>query len=129
MAKTNFVDEFIANAKESTDGIHAVTVVEIESGMTLGNFSDGSIDPEVASAYNVEVVKSKLKAVSALGLSDSIDDILITLTTQYHLISCTENGTHMIYPRIKTHFHDGSFSRFPKFHIKGLDVFFQVRSC
>lgn len=63
MAKTNFVDEFIANAKESTDGIHAVTVVEIESGMTLGNFSDGSIDPEVASAYNVEVVKSKLKAV------------------------------------------------------------------
>ncbi|WP_421877109.1 roadblock/LC7 domain-containing protein [Marinoscillum sp.] len=65
--------------------------------MSLGSFSDGKLDPDVASAYNVEVVKSKLKAIEALGLKDSIDDILITLDTQYHLINCTEKGTHMIY--------------------------------
>lgn len=96
MAKTDAVQEFIKTAKE-TNGVHAVTVVEIESGMALGTFSTGKLDPEVASAYNVEVVKAKLKAIEALGLKETIDDILITLTSQYHLINCTENGAHMIY--------------------------------
>lgn len=97
MAKANFINTFINEIKASSNGIKAVTVVEIESGMTLGSFSDGSIDPDVASAYNVEVVKSKLKAAEALGLNEKIDDILITLESQYHLINCTSNGSHMIY--------------------------------
>ena len=96
MAKTDFVNNFIKDAQE-IDGVHAVTVVEISSGMTLGSFSNGKLDPEIASAYNVEVVKAKLKAIDALGLKENIDDILITLSTQYHLINCTDNGGHMIY--------------------------------
>ncbi|MGB3466210.1 MAG: hypothetical protein WBA74_13110 [Cyclobacteriaceae bacterium] len=96
MAKTDFVNTFINEAQE-IDGVHAVTVVEISSGMTLGSFSNGKVDPEIASAYNVEVVKAKLKAIEALGLKETIDDILITLTSQYHLINCSENGGHMIY--------------------------------
>lgn len=97
MAKENFVTGFINDTKSNTDGVHAISVVEISSGMTLGSFSDGSLDPDVASAYNVEVVKAKLKAVKALGLKEKIDDILITLSSQYHLISCTDKGEHMIY--------------------------------
>ena len=97
MSKSNFINDFIKEAEEASEGIHAVTVVEISSGMSLGSFTDGKLDPEIASAYNVEVVKAKLKAVKALGLKESIDDILITLTNQYHLISCTTSGSHMIY--------------------------------
>lgn len=93
----NFVQDFIQSAKEGSEGIHAISVVELSSGMALGSFSDGKLDPDVASAYNVEVVKAKLKALSALGLKEKIEDILITLTNQYHLISCTDKGTHMIY--------------------------------
>tara|TARA_Y100001949_G_C15898128_1_gene291329 strand:- start:433 stop:807 length:375 start_codon:yes stop_codon:yes gene_type:complete len=93
----NVIDQFIENAKESSDGIHAISVVEIASGMSLGSYTDGSLDPDVASAYNVEVIKSKLKAIDALGLKDKIDDVLITLDTQYHLINCTDKGTHMLY--------------------------------
>ncbi|MAE84211.1 MAG: hypothetical protein CMB80_15830 [Flammeovirgaceae bacterium] len=93
----NVINEFIETAKESSDGIHAISVVEIASGMSLGSFSDGTLDPDVASAYNVEVIKSKLKAIDALGLKDKIDDVLITLDSQYHLINCTDKGTHMIY--------------------------------
>ncbi|MEQ9299084.1 MAG: hypothetical protein RIF33_10990 [Cyclobacteriaceae bacterium] len=96
MAKGDFVTDFINLAKDS-DGVHAVTVVEIDSGMSLGSYSDGALDPDVASAYNVEVVKAKLKAIDALGLKEGIDDILITLSTQYHLINVTESGSHMIY--------------------------------
>ncbi|WP_258102324.1 hypothetical protein [Marinoscillum pacificum] len=93
----NVINQFIESAKDSSDGIHAISVVEIASGMSLGSYSDGSLDPEIASAYNVEVIKSKLKAIEALGLKDKIDDVLITLDTQYHLINCTDKGTHMIY--------------------------------
>ncbi|MAE84214.1 MAG: hypothetical protein CMB80_15845 [Flammeovirgaceae bacterium] len=97
MAKTDFIKQFIDTTIDSSDGIHAVSVVEIASGMSLGAFSDGVLDPDVASAYNVEVVKSKLKAIAALGLKEGIDDILITLETQYHIINCTKKGTHMVY--------------------------------
>ncbi len=97
MAKGNFVNKLIETAEESTAGIHAISVVELSSGMALGSHSDGKIDPDIASAYNVEVVKSKLKAIDALGLNETIEDILITLNSQYHLIACTAGGTHMLY--------------------------------
>lgn len=96
MAKNDVVGEFIQLAQDSA-GVHAVTVVEIASGMTLGSYSDGKLDPDVASAYNVEVVKAKLSAIKALGLKEGIDDILITLSSQYHLINVTEKATHMVY--------------------------------
>lgn len=97
MSKGNFVSDFIESIKNSTEGLHAVSVVDIKSGLTLGSYSDGTLDPEVASAFNSEVVKSKLKAIKALGLSDTIDDILISLTTQTHIINCTADGSHMAY--------------------------------
>ncbi|SMD38883.1 hypothetical protein SAMN04488029_3926 [Reichenbachiella faecimaris] len=97
MAKNNAVNDFIESVKSGTDGLVAVSVVEVASGMTLGAYSDGSLDPDVASAYNVEVVKAKLKAIKALGLKESIDDILITLSSQYHLINLNEDGSYMIY--------------------------------
>lgn len=68
-------------------GFIAAAVVDSDSGMTLAKLSvSKSFDIEVAAATNTEVIKAKLRAQQALHLDDAIEDILISLTGQYHLI-------------------------------------------
>lgn len=69
----------------NTDGAICAAVVDSTSGMILGSAGSG-VDMEVAAAGNTEVVRAKLKTMKALGLNDAIEDILITLGKQYHII-------------------------------------------
>ena len=67
------------------DGALCAAVVDSASGMMLGSAGTG-LDLEVAAAGNTEVVRAKMKTMHQLGLKDAIDDILITLGRQYHII-------------------------------------------
>lgn len=69
----------------SVDGALCAAIVDSGSGMLLGSVGTG-VDMELAAAGNTEVVRAKNKTMKALGLQDTIDDILITLGKQYHII-------------------------------------------
>ena len=69
-----------------TDGALAAAVVDYSSGMLLAGGGTSSIDLEIAAASNTEVLRAKMKTMKLLDLKDSIDDVLITLGEQYHLL-------------------------------------------
>jgi hypothetical protein len=75
-----------ANKAMQIDGAIGVAIVDSGSGMTLAAQGGGSLDLELAAAGNTEVVRAKRKTMSALKLNDAIEDILITLGSQYHII-------------------------------------------
>ncbi|MFQ6330906.1 hypothetical protein ACLMAL_32910 [Nocardia sp. CWNU-33] len=69
------------------DGAIGAAVVDYNSGMALGMLSSSkSLDLQVAAAGNTEVVRAKMRTMEQLGLNDGIEDILITLSGQYHII-------------------------------------------
>ena len=94
----DFLNVFLNEMKTNVNGFIAVAVTEIESGLSFGNLTvDPGFDPELAAAYNLEVVKAKLSAVKALNLNQDIEDILITLSNQIHIIDISPNKKFMIY--------------------------------
>jgi hypothetical protein len=68
-------------------GFIAASLVDIESGMTLGlKSARPDFDLAAASAYNSEMVKQKLKIMKALNLRTNLEDMLLTLGDQIHMI-------------------------------------------
>jgi len=82
---------FVANLTDSLnelmtlEGAACAAIVDYTSGMTLASAGSG-IDMEMAAAGNTEVMRAKVKTMKSLGLNDQIDDILITLGKQYHVL-------------------------------------------
>lgn len=75
----------------SLDGFVGASLVDSDSGMVLGTEGGSNYNLELASALNTDVVRTKRKAMEQLGLGDQIDDILITLKDQYHIIRPIKN--------------------------------------
>jgi hypothetical protein len=69
------------------EGALGAALVDASSGMALGTMGGGKdFDLAVAAAGNTDVVRAKLRVMEMLDLSGGIEDILTTLTSQYHVI-------------------------------------------
>jgi hypothetical protein len=98
-------EDIVANIKETLvkimtlDGAVGACVVDSNSGMMLGaEGGAGMINLEIAAAGNTEVVRAKRKTMRNLNIKDNIEDILITLHNQYHLIRpLSQNDALFIY--------------------------------
>ncbi len=75
-------------------GFIAASLVDLDSGMTLGlKSARPEFDLAAASAYNSEMVKQKMKIMKALNIKTHLEDMLITLGDQIHVIKLVTPGT------------------------------------
>ncbi len=79
------VEQSLNTLNSGIAGILGAALVDHESGMALGTVGTG-INLEVAAAGNMEVVRAKMRVMESLGIGGGIEDILITLSSQFHII-------------------------------------------
>ena len=90
------VQESLSKVMEMVDGAMGVALVDFDGGLTLGTAGGGGgLDLDIAGAGNLEVVRAMMRVMDQLGLDDQIEDILITLGEQYHLIRPLEKQSSM----------------------------------
>ena len=81
------VQETLNKVMENIQGAIGAALVDSDGGLTLGTSGGGDeLNLDIAGAGCLEVVRAKLRTMESLGLDDRIEDILITLGKQYHLI-------------------------------------------
>jgi hypothetical protein len=98
MANEKALLDVIAKIEGDVNGVVATAIVDLDSGMTLAAKSNrGDFDLAVASAYNSELVKQKMKIMRALNLKSTLEDMLLTLSDQFHLIKFLPGGTSFLY--------------------------------
>jgi len=73
------------------EGAIAAMIVDSDSGMILASKSN-NFDAEIAAAGNTRVVQAKRDTMKMLGLDDQLEDILVTLSNQLHLIAPLPNN-------------------------------------
>jgi len=94
MPSEKVINENFERLAADIPGFIAASLVDIESGMTLGLKSNRSdFDLAAASAYNSEMIKQKMKIMRALNLKTTFEDMIISLGDQIHLIKMITPGT------------------------------------
>ena len=80
---TNVLDKFVQDIKANVPGFIAVSVTEVKSGVSyIASSADPNFDPNLASAYNLEVVKAKMNALRVLGLEgkEKIERLMVLIS-------------------------------------------------
>lgn len=96
--KGTLAGDFIDGVLSEIPDMIAISVVNLSSNLEMDTYCNTSdFDPDVATVYNVELVKAGQKAMAVLKSKDTIKDILITLDTQLHLLTLSKAGNALYY--------------------------------
>ena len=86
-----FVDKML-----TLKGALAAAIVDYESGMPMASGKNAAdFDLEVVAARCSEVMRAKIKTMQRLEMDDEINDIMITLSSQYHFICPVKKKQNM----------------------------------
>lgn len=67
-------------------GFLGASLADSDTGLIVAMTEGAKLDLEIAAAANTEVVRAKRKALDMLGFKDRIEDLTITIDSQYHLL-------------------------------------------
>ena len=96
MANEKEINEAFERFAGEIPGFIGASLVDLDSGMTLAVRSTRpEFDLAVASAYNSELVKQKLKIMKALNLKTTLEDMILTLGDQIHFIKLLTPATFL----------------------------------
>lgn len=94
MPNADHYAKLIEQVESNLNGFIGASVVDLDSGMALASRSNRpTFDLDVASAYNSELVKAKLKTIAILDINTALEDMLLTLGDQLHLIKMLGENT------------------------------------
>jgi hypothetical protein len=74
------------NAVMNIEGALGASIVNGESGVPLGTIGGDDLDMELAGAGSAVVVQTQKQLLADLMPDEQIEDVLISLDEQYHLI-------------------------------------------
>lgn len=94
----NIIEELSNDLKQAIKGFKAISFCNIESREALFSESlDENFDIELISAYNLDVVRTKLYALEVIGINSALKDVIINLDTEVHIVNVSENKKYFIY--------------------------------
>jgi hypothetical protein len=67
-------------------GSLAMAIVDTANGLALGHSGHDVLDLDQAASGNAEVLRAELSVMKSLGVTGPLEDILVILSNQYHLI-------------------------------------------
>lgn len=90
--------DVVAQLRAELPQLLAVAVVDVASGASLAAHSaSAALDLPTAARFQAGLVQRKHAALAALNLPDEqLEDILITLSSQLHLLRLTSTGERLI---------------------------------
>jgi hypothetical protein len=92
-------EQILEHILDSLPELVAGAVVYVDSGHALATYtSTREFNPNKVLGFNAEVVKQTYSLLQAMALADEqIEDILITLRNQLHLLRLLPDGERMLY--------------------------------
>jgi hypothetical protein len=69
------------------EGAIGIALIDYNSGMPLGTLTSvKDLDLEIIAAGTTDFVRAKMRTLELMRLDEAIEDILVTLVSQYHVI-------------------------------------------
>jgi hypothetical protein len=95
----NKIQKIIKQVLAQLPALTTIAVIDVATGSCLAYFSRlRSFDPTTTAAFNAETVRQQQQALAARpSRGERLEDILIPLRKQLHLIRLAKNGRWFIY--------------------------------